>query len=610
MSQSRSGSASTAPGGEYAPSATQADGPLGTVVVMGGASANAPAGTLRSLAAWEPATAANEPAFDALYVRRPRRWLAVILAAYMMVAVLFALLTPAWQAPDEPAHYNYIRHIAETGSLPVLRMGDYDQEELLFLLAQRFPATASIDGLRYESYQLPLYYLTAVPIYWFSDGSLAALRIFSIFLGLVSLLFLYLCLELVFPGKPLIPLGATAFAALLPMHVAVSASVTNDVLAELLTMASALALLHWMRPYFYRLRGAAPGQGVEPVGTQETLRLATSQHDRNHLLLLGTLLGMGLLTKIYAYALLPMFSAVILWTIWRQDPTWRGVGWGLRKVAIILLPALLLAAPAWIRNMAIYGIGDPLALRWHDIVVAGQPTTASWIETYGSVAYFERAFSLTFRSFWGVFGWLGVFMDERVYRATLFFTAVLFLGLLWASVRMISGKPDTDMDSFQTLVIAIFGLMLVAVALSYVWYNLKFVQHQGRYFFWGMLAIGTVVALAWREVLHPLQGTITGLLMSVLGLSLAIGGLIGEEMDEWGLLMVLGMAAFLLLQPLLLLGTPYPHPWRRLRRFAWQGLPSGLLPVLRFVAWALPFLLLFALNLWVPFAFILPQLAG
>ncbi len=38
--------------------------------------------------------------------------------------------------------------------------------------------------------------------------SLRALRFYNIFLGLISLLLLYLSLETVFPNKPLIALGA------------------------------------------------------------------------------------------------------------------------------------------------------------------------------------------------------------------------------------------------------------------------------------------------------------------------------------------------------------------------------------------------------------------
>ncbi|MCB0131202.1 MAG: hypothetical protein KDD78_10145, partial [Caldilineaceae bacterium] len=55
----------------------------------------------------DEATAARDGNFDALYLQRPRPWLVLILAAYVLLGALYAINTPAWQAPDEPAHYNY-----------------------------------------------------------------------------------------------------------------------------------------------------------------------------------------------------------------------------------------------------------------------------------------------------------------------------------------------------------------------------------------------------------------------------------------------------------------------------------------------------------------------
>lgn len=572
---------------------------------------DAPAQTprMRAMAPRNAARPALASGFDLLYVQRPRRWLLVILAAYLLCASLYAVVTPAWQAPDEPAHYNFITHIARTGTLPTLKLGDYNQQTLARLLATRFDPSRGIESLRYEAYQPPLYYLTAAAVSWASGDNLRALRFYNVFLGLVSLILLYLSLETVFPNKPLITLGATAFAALLPMHVAVTAALNNDVMAEMLMMGSALVLFRWMRPYY-------AGGSIAPNPWRLLTPSATAHHDRRHLLLLGALLGLGMLTKIYAYAVLPMFAGVILWTVWHDRRTWAALGAGIRLSLQMVAPALLLALPLWARNVAIYGRWDFLGLRWHDQVVAGQPTTQAWIAANGSLDYFERAFSLTFRSFWGVFGWMGVAMGESIYVAALFFAGVLFLGLLWASMRLISGPPDTDMDHFQTTVIVILGLLLVAVVLSFVWYNLKFVQHQGRYFFWGMLAIGTVVALGWREVLHPLQGAITGLIAAVLAGSLLLGYFIsrpGGPFNKWTLLIACAFALFLLLQPLLLVGTGYPYPWRRIEaRFgplAARGVMPRVMKGARFVSWAMPFLLLFMLNLLVPFWYIGPQLA-
>lgn len=533
--------------------------------------------------------------FDRLYLRHPRRWIAALLVVYIGLAANYARLTPPWQVPDEPAHYNYIAHIATQYRLPVLRMRDYDQPLLEQMLRLRFPPGAPLERIRYESYQPPLYYLIATPVFWLSGGNLLALRLFNILLGAVSLLLLYRCLELVFPGKPLISVSAAAFAGLLPMHVAMTASVNNDGLAELLVLVSLFLLLTWMRDQFCANKGEA--------------RAVTQGGQKRHLVWLGVALGLGLLTKIYAYALLPVCALFIVALLWRR--TGRGF-WGSVSVALwTVIPAVLLGLPLWVRNWLLYGPGDILGTAWHDQVVADQPATAAWIAENGFGLFFERALSFTFRSFWGVFGWLGVFMDERIYTALLLFTGVLFLGLLWAVVRLISAGPDMDMDDFQLWVLALFATLVVTVSASYVWYNLKFVQHQGRYFFWGLLPISAFVGLAWREVLRPLQGLITGILFLVLTFSFLIVGYANGDWQKWTLLTSTLFAFFLIGQSLLLLGIP--NPTKRPSRIdqVVSGTPwlAHAFATLRTLAWATPFLLLALLNFLIPTLYILPQLA-
>ena len=184
---------------------------------------------------------------DRLYIRRPRLFLMLIVAAYLIVGSLFAVTTPAWQNPDEPAHYNNIATIAAGSGLPVLHHGDYDQGYMNLLISAGFPADLPIDRVRYEAYQPPLYYMAAVPAYLLGQGSLLTLRLLSVSLGAFVIILLYLCAELVFPNKPLLSVGAAAFAAFLPMQVSMSAAVNNDGLAQLLLLAAMLILLRWMR---------------------------------------------------------------------------------------------------------------------------------------------------------------------------------------------------------------------------------------------------------------------------------------------------------------------------------------------------------------------------
>lgn len=541
----------------------------------------------------QPATAITPLELDLYYIRRPRLWLLLILLAYTAVAVNYARLTPAWQAPDEPAHYNYIADIATKGALPVLQREDYNQKCMEVLVGNKFPQELGVDCLRYEAYQPPLYYLLGALVYRLSDGSLLALRLFGVGLGIGLILLFYYNLQLVFPDKPLVVLGATAFAAFLPMHVAVTASVSNDVLAELLLVAQLALLLRWSRDQF--------------------LAPATAESPQSHhqLLLLGIILGLGLLTKVYAYLFIPLTFLAIVVTVWRQGRRWSRLWAGIRLSLWVLIPAFLLGLLWWVRNLQLYGGLDFLGLAWHDEVVVGQPRTSDWINTHGLMSYSERAFRFTFQSFWGVFGWMGVFMDERIYTAMLIFTGILFLGLLWTLIRLISGTPDTDIDDYQRWVLFFFGVIVITVAAGYVWYNTKFVQHQGRYFFWGLLPISTFVALGWREVMRPLQGLITGFLALVLAAALTAAGMVTGGLNKWTLLTI-GLTALLLLcQPLLFIGTEgYTVRWlpQRFHDFWARPLLALVRHSLQTVVWLLPFLLLLLLNVLIPTLYIVPQL--
>ncbi|MGB9578246.1 MAG: hypothetical protein ACPL3S_03140, partial [Halothiobacillaceae bacterium] len=71
-------------------------------------------------------------------------WLGIILALYLALGSLYAVFTPSWQAPDEPAHYNYVRYLAEYGRLPILHFGDYPHAYLEQLKAAHFPPEMSI----------------------------------------------------------------------------------------------------------------------------------------------------------------------------------------------------------------------------------------------------------------------------------------------------------------------------------------------------------------------------------------------------------------------------------------------------------------------------------
>jgi len=396
-------------------------------------------------------------------LRSPVIWLALIVVVYLGIGTLYAVKTPAWQVPDEPAHYNYVRHIAEGRGLPVLQPGDYDQGYLERIKGAKFPPSMPIDSIRYESWQPPLYYLLAAPIYLATGGSLLALRLFSVALGGVVVLLAFLIVRRVAPALPILALGTAAFVAFVPQHVAMMAGAQNDALAELL-----LAAVLW--------------QVVSNVERQTS---------NVKWVVAGVLLGLGLLTKATVYIAVPLV-AVTLGLAYCSLPASRTWAWLVQRGALVFGPALILALPLWIRNVIVYGWPDFLASIRHDAVVLGQPTPAEWISRYGLGEYLRQYLVTTFHSFWGQFGWMGVPMNDRYYAVLAVLSCVALVGVLWYLVR--DRHAVFPSPSFWLLTAWVFLTVLI-----YIGYNIKYVQFQGRYLFPALVPIGLTFTVGLRQ---------------------------------------------------------------------------------------------------------------
>lgn len=383
------------------------------------------------------------------------RLLACLVAAYLAIGALYAVYTPPWQVPDEPAHYNYVRTLATTGQFPIIEAGDYDQEyQNRLVFETRFSAGLSIDPLRYEDWQPPLYYALAAPVFALAGGSLAALRLLSVLLGAGVVILAFLIARPIYPARPAVALGTAAFVAFLPQHVAMMAGVNNDSLAELL-----LAAVMWNA-------------------------LRTAQASDKSWALTGMLLGLGMITKLSFYIAIPLVAWVFLRQA-RSSSVPRAV---VRRLAWTGLPALLIAGPWWVRNLVVYGWPDFMGQARHAAIVAaaGQPTSIGWIEQYGWGSLLQRFFTFTFQSFWGQFGWMTVLMPTHYYLALGALSAAALAGLAWAWAARLRGAPKSmPSDHLQLM-----GVWIALNVLMYLYYNLTFVQHQGRYLFLALIPIG------------------------------------------------------------------------------------------------------------------------
>jgi len=493
--------------------------------------------------------------------RRPYL-LVLIMAAYLTIGILYAVFTPAWQTPDEPAHYNYIRYIAEMGHLPVLQMGDYPHQYLEQIKAHRFPPDMPIDPIRYEFHQPPLYYLLAVPFYLAFDGALLPLRLFTLLFGAVLLVIAWFTVWEIFPERSELALGTTAFIAFLPMHVAMTAAVNNDALAELWVGVALWGVVRYLK------------RGIQNSGALK--ECGGIWREWRSLVSLGIVIGLGLVTKVAALVILPI--AIVTVACYggrsRQDAV---VGSWVR-LAAVLAPASLIALPWWIRNTMVYGFPDVYGLIRHDGVVVGQPRTAEWLARLGWNSLLREFVTTTFRSFWGQFGWMGVLLDSRIYLALLILSAVAGLGfVLW----LVRAEEQSRLEPFQRTALGLLALSAVLTVLSYLWYNVQFVQHQGRYLFPALVPLALAFALGLEMALRREQAWLmvvfSGVAILIGGFGLAVGGV-----DKWALALIGAAGLIFVLRAL----VP--------ARIQWALFPYMALPLL---------------DLWCLFGFIVPALA-
>lgn len=134
-----------------------------------------------------------------------------IFIPFLLLTFFYLFKVPLGQTPDEPAHLNYIKHLAIFGTLP-----DYN-----------------FSGVAHHP---PFYYLVLTPVFLLFKN-IYILRFFSIVFSLLNLLVIKKIVEVIIPpgkSKRDLSLGTAIFCSLIPMYNFMAIGVNNDSLAYLL----------------------------------------------------------------------------------------------------------------------------------------------------------------------------------------------------------------------------------------------------------------------------------------------------------------------------------------------------------------------------------------
>src|SRR5947209_2943854 len=224
------------------------------------------------------------PARTAEAAQRRRWYRRIPLACWVCMAVaalnglVWNVLTPAFQVPDEPVQVGYTQYLAETGKLPrpltpyfngsveendvvagvgfsTLAKADWSplrSASLVRRLDEQHPARVNEDAAGYIGSAPPLYFaLEAIPYRLASSGNffdrLFAMRALSALFAALTVGFVYLFVRELLPRRPLAwTVGALA-VALQPVFGSIAGGVNYD---NLLWTAS--AALMWLVAYGFR----------------------------------------------------------------------------------------------------------------------------------------------------------------------------------------------------------------------------------------------------------------------------------------------------------------------------------------------------------------------
>jgi hypothetical protein len=225
-------------------------------------------------------------------------WTCALIA--LINAVCWSLITPPFQVPDEPDHFAYVQHLAETASLPIART-EFSQEEAVALrdLSQsevrghpeNHPVASSAEGqlLQHDlarplrrsgtagagdaAGQPPLYYaLQTIPYGLGSSGSLldrlALMRLLSALMAALTALFAYLFVREALPRARWAWAVGGLGVALTPLLGFISGAVNPDAMLFAVSAAIFYLLARGFR------RGLTPGLAAA-IGAATAIGLLT-----------------------------------------------------------------------------------------------------------------------------------------------------------------------------------------------------------------------------------------------------------------------------------------------------------------------------------------------
>jgi 4-amino-4-deoxy-L-arabinose transferase-like glycosyltransferase len=400
---------------------------------------------------------------------------------FVALAAYYSVITPIFEAPDEPSHYFYVKHLADTATLPVVTLeseelwaGEGHQPPLYYALGAlltswidtsdaeqliKFNPHANIGRPLAQGNKNVLIHSNKEN--WPYQGTTLAIhvcRLFSVFLGAITVFVTFLTGLELFPKRRSIALGACLLVAFNPQFLFISGAVNNDSLVTTLSCLSVYTCIRLIK------------RGPSIVGS----------------LVLGLLLGLAQLSKLNSLTLWPLglLTVVLTHVKYRRSPKDT-----IESALMIFLPAIAIGGWWFARNWFLYrnltGLNVHLSLQ-------GRRTKPL---TLARALYGARGLKM---SYWAVFGWFNIVAEDFVYSLFDIISLAALFGMLLAPTKYLKERRATN---FEPLVVLLAWVGMIGVSL--LWWNMQTGGFQGRLLFPAISAISVLLSWGLSQLLLP-----------------------------------------------------------------------------------------------------------
>ncbi len=375
---------------------------------------------------------------------------------------------PPYGAPDEIHHFEVARFIYQHRRIPIFGRG----KDLYIRV--RPGGKDVIDDRIYGWYAVSpwgAYILGAIAMLLAPgrfSGTIYGARLSSV-MGSVLLVYLAYRIALaLFPRSPFLHLGTPLLVALIPQVTFVNAYFNADVF----TMTStALVIYLWVK------------------GMKHGFSLAASIY-------LGLALGLAALGRLNGWLISFVFTPLVLALSLRGKITGA-----MPRLLCIVAPPTIVFLSWFAHNYRYYG--DVFAQRVFEQAWAmDRPFFKPYAEqgfNFVSFLFRTRWAELTFKSFWGVFGYMTIYLDSRFYRIIFLICVSSSLGLVCGLLRRARRKDL--LSDWRFRILGLFALSTVLIIFASAYNSLyKDFQPQGRYLFPALIPICVLLLLGLREL--------------------------------------------------------------------------------------------------------------